>query len=238
MQRSVIRPITAAGIRRGSFIKAPPNPSQVAGAYVFKKCLVLIGRPSIDQERKLQRLKSPRPTYRTADPPIVSRSRLCAATPKQHSGETDTCARPCEPYAILSRSLQCHLRKTLNVCTIALFVRYCKFLAAPCGGVGHQRTQRHEVSSADGPEREAAPRDSRLLLSLRGSPPAPSAPHIPRLVFFASLRGSVHLRQTPVRHSFSGGGASFCGPPVRPSPSCVLRVPSWQRSSPPISRPP
>jgi hypothetical protein len=39
---------------------------------------------------------------------------------------------------------------------------------------------------------------------------------LPPLVFFASLRGSVHLRQSPVRHSFSGGGASICGHLVRP----------------------
>jgi hypothetical protein len=34
--------------------------------------------------------------------------------------------------------------------------------------------------------------------------------------FFAFLCGSVHLCQSPVRHSFSGGGASICGPPAFP----------------------
>jgi hypothetical protein len=47
--------------------------------------------------------------------------------------------------------------------------------------------------------------------------------HISRFVFSASLCGCVHFRHSPVRHSFSGGGASFCGPsPPGPPEKTVI----------------
>jgi len=67
-----------------------------------------------------------------------------------------------------------------------------------------------------------------LLISLPRLPKR--LPHLRRFglrgcpTFCAFFCGCVHLRQSPVRHSFSGGGASFCGPSVRPSPFVFFAI--------------